>query len=127
MPNHRTPLPLAQIRSPIELRKAIPRDIKARVWFFTWGNCWYCGMPLNPFYDLCIDHVLPLSRGGSNEIENLVPACNICNLEKGARTIEEWRPHFWNGEFWFGNDGIVHQESRERVIAAFRQHGGRLS
>jgi len=36
------------------------------------------------------DHVVPRVRGGSDDIENIVLACNDCNSEKGARTPDEW-------------------------------------
>lgn len=52
------------------------------------GNrCVYCGLSA----DLTLDHVIPKSRGGSHEPENLVTACRPCNSSKGARTPEEWR------------------------------------
>lgn len=51
------------------------------------GRCAYCGSER----PLTIDHRVPLSRGGSNEIANIVPACGFCNRSKGARTEEEFR------------------------------------
>ena len=45
-------------------RIALPRELKAQVWYFTHGKCWYCGTSLNPYENLCIDHVVPLARGG---------------------------------------------------------------
>ena len=51
------------------------------------GNvCMYCG-EAKP---LTIDHKIPLSRGGSNEIINIVPACARCNKRKGGRTAQEF-------------------------------------
>lgn len=36
-----------------------------------------------------IDHVVPLSRGGSNALDNLVPCCTSCNSSKGARLVAD--------------------------------------
>ena len=53
--------------------------------------CVYCGFkPSAEDEPLTLDHVMPRSRGGSDEVENLVPACRSCNSSKGARTPEEW-------------------------------------
>src|SRR5262249_18418407 len=49
--------------------------------------CVYCGSDKK----LEGDHVLALSRGGSNAFDNLVCACRACNLSKGIKTLEEWR------------------------------------
>ncbi len=39
---------------------------------------------------LTLDHVVPLIRGGSNAIENCVPACRSCNCSKGPKDLKEW-------------------------------------
>lgn len=38
-----------------------------------------------------IDHIVPLSRGGSNYIGNILPVCGYCNSSKGAKTLYEWK------------------------------------
>lgn len=48
-------------------------------------TCQYCGTKS----DLTLDHVLPRSRGGEDSWENLVTACNHCNVKKGNRTPDE--------------------------------------
>ncbi len=50
--------------------------------------CQYCGRRL-PVSQLSIDHVIPRSRGGATNWENVVCACLKCNLRKGGRTPQE--------------------------------------
>jgi 5-methylcytosine-specific restriction endonuclease McrA len=40
---------------------------------------------------LTCDHVIPVSRGGSSTLDNLVTACLACNLAKSTMTPKEWR------------------------------------
>lgn len=47
-------------------------------------SCAYC---LDASNDLTADHMIALSRGGANSIDNIVPACRSCNSKKGAKTI----------------------------------------
>lgn len=37
-----------------------------------------------------MDHHIPLSRGGTSERENLVPACKDCNTRKKYLLPHEW-------------------------------------
>jgi 5-methylcytosine-specific restriction endonuclease McrA len=48
-------------------------------------TCAYCSAKEN----LTVDHILPQSRGGINEWENLITSCLRCNLKKGNRTPKE--------------------------------------
>jgi 5-methylcytosine-specific restriction endonuclease McrA len=43
-----------------------------------------------PTFGLSIDHLLPLSRGGTHDLENLVFACGFCNSSRSAKTVEEF-------------------------------------
>lgn len=52
-------------------------------------TCQYCGDTDGPFE---ADHIVPLARGGSDDLDNLATACRVCNLSKGAKLISEWRP-----------------------------------
>lgn len=54
------------------------------------GKCWWCDQELNGSFD--VDHLVPLSRGGSDAPENIVIACQYCNRSKGGKL-----PHEWNG------------------------------
>ena len=53
-------------------------------------RCQYCGVRGTQF-DLTLDHILPRSRGGRSEVENLCAACQNCNQRKGDRTPDEAR------------------------------------
>ena len=56
------------------------------------GFCAYCGELLYSSFDkeVHIDHKIPLSRGGHNDISNIALSCARCNLQKGTKTDEEF-------------------------------------
>jgi len=72
-----------------EVRVNFQSETRKVVWEKTNGRCYYCGIRLTPF-NFHVDHETPLSKGGSNEINNLLPACSVCNLEKKDRCGYEW-------------------------------------
>lgn len=49
------------------------------------GRCLACGVV---GVDLTVDHVVPLSKGGGNGIENIQPLCHGCNVKKNDQTID---------------------------------------
>lgn len=57
------------------------------------GVCCYCGNVFE-FVNWTIDHITPLSRGGSNKTENKIGCCSNCNTRKGNLTAEEFRSCF---------------------------------
>jgi hypothetical protein len=50
-------------------------------WHTKWPNNWKTSIG---------DHVIPVSRGGSNTLDNLMPACSTCNSKKGPKLLSEW-------------------------------------
>lgn len=52
------------------------------------GRCFYCDQSIDPHYH--VEHMVPLSRGGSNAAENICLACPTCNMRKGRKTASEF-------------------------------------
>jgi 5-methylcytosine-specific restriction endonuclease McrA len=47
-------------------------------------SCQYCGSN----DELTFDHLLPRSKGGKTDWENVVTACSACNVKKGGRLLK---------------------------------------
>jgi 5-methylcytosine-specific restriction endonuclease McrA len=48
-------------------------------------TCQYCGDKK----DLTFDHLLPKSRGGLTDWNNVVTACSSCNVRKGGKLYKD--------------------------------------
>ena len=68
-------------------RPAITADTRVEVIRKSEYRCGYCGKADGPFD---VDHIIPVSQGGSNDPTNLIAACWPCNRSKGGRTPGEW-------------------------------------
>lgn len=64
-----------------------PEDIVA-IYQSQKGLCYYCGVEVGEKYE--VDHVDPISQGGSDSAWNLVIACPSCNRSKGDKSFVEW-------------------------------------
>jgi hypothetical protein len=67
-------------------RKAIPKKVRFEVFKRDAFSCQYCGAT-PPAVILHVDHINPVSKGGKNNIDNLVTSCNTCNIGKGATLL----------------------------------------
>jgi len=52
------------------------------------GKCKYCAKEITQYH---IDHILPVSKGGSGDITNLAVVCKECNWSKRDKTLLEWK------------------------------------
>lgn len=52
------------------------------------GRCAYCGITLHSNYH--VDHIHPLSKGGSNWPDNLAITCGYCNDSKADKMLGDW-------------------------------------
>lgn len=69
-------------------RKAISKRVRFEVFKRDSFKCQYCGKSA-PDVVLHIDHIEPVSRGGDNDIMNLVTACVDCNLGKSDKALDD--------------------------------------
>ena len=60
-------------------RKPIPNYMRFQVFKRDRFTCQYCG---RSGVELEADHIVPISKGGSNDIDNLITACKACNRGK---------------------------------------------
>lgn len=86
------------------------KDLREQVYQKYKGHCAYCGVPI-AIKDMQVDHVIPrsfyldyvknrfrvpdflshLSESDVNHIDNLMPACRVCNKWKSAHDLELFR------------------------------------
>ncbi|MDR0509756.1 MAG: HNH endonuclease [Rikenellaceae bacterium] len=62
-------------------RPPIPKEVVDAVYTRDGGRCVYCGSIQN----IHIDHIIPFSKGGATNVENLQLLCQKCNLEKSNK------------------------------------------
>lgn len=76
----------------VDVRKRRRESGKQRFRIFVRDGfrCQYCSKKFDP-QKLTLDHIMPRSREGSDEQENLATSCIPCNQRKGNRTPDEAR------------------------------------
>ncbi|MBA7666604.1 hypothetical protein ES703_74685 [subsurface metagenome] len=50
-------------------------------------RCQYCGKTPNDGVKLTLDHVVPILFGGTSTFDNLITACEVCNLRSNYATF----------------------------------------
>ncbi len=110
-------------------------------------RCEYCQAPEVVFnFPFEVEHIVPLSRQGLNEVANLALACRSCNLRKGNRVsgvspqsseevrffhprADQWGEHFQievesgevQGRTLIGQVTVTHLEMNSAAQVAARQ------
>jgi hypothetical protein len=103
---------LAGAKAAMSVSGAIRREVETRAG----DRCEYCGMHQSlQGAQFHVEHILPISSGGTSELQNLALACPGCNLRKSDRVvvfddqtgtnvplfnprIDLWAEHFqWSG------------------------------
>jgi hypothetical protein len=68
------------------MRKPIGKKLRFDVFKRDDFTCAYCGST-PPSVVLQVDHIFPVSQGGTNSIDNLITSCQPCNIGKGATDL----------------------------------------
>jgi ATP adenylyltransferase len=71
-------------------REPIPGSVRHSVLERAMGRCESCGISKEE-RNLDVDHVVPRSKGGKNEISNYQALCWLCNTSKGNRSNTDFR------------------------------------
>ncbi len=115
--NTRSVRPTIRVTFSKEERAAIARSQKYR--------CMYCGVRLRTD-NLQIDHMYPVSRGGSNDDDNLQALCRRCNIRKGNHTDEEFRERYYElvGDYMEPPASTIPQRYFDEIMRSTDAHEG---
>lgn len=69
-------------------RKVLSKKIRFEIFKRDSFTCQYCGKSA-PEVVLHVDHIMPVSKGGDNEITNLITACQTCNQGKSNIELDD--------------------------------------
>lgn len=83
--NWETKVPAVIMLKQMLRRRKNPRFSKYNVHLRDMFTCQYCS-DVFTHKKLTLDHVVPVSKGGRTNWENIVSACEPCNSHKGNRT-----------------------------------------
>jgi 5-methylcytosine-specific restriction endonuclease McrA len=89
--------PTTVARKAVFLAKRRAAEIEGNFTSADWLNlmrlwdweCAYCGERLKRG-TRSTDHIVPLSKGGRNDMDNIVPCCVCCNSSKNDKLLSEW-------------------------------------
>ena len=69
-------------------RKPIAKSVRFEVFKRDKFTCQYCGESA-PSVTLEVDHIVPVSKGGTDEIMNLITSCRDCNRGKAGKKLDD--------------------------------------
>lgn len=105
------------------LRKPMSKKLRFEVFKRDGFTCSYCGAS-SPDAELHVDHIIPVSKGGSNDMENLATACADCNAGKGANFHDPVMAelHRLRGENEKLSDQVLVMQLKEKYFQEMAYH-----
>ena len=95
-------------------RSVIPKALKNEVWDNCIGrekgvgNCYCCNKEIDSKHFEC-GHIIAVSNGGNNTLQNLKPVCSLCNKSMGSKNLEEFKQNY------MGHVAIKNQVNQEQI------------
>jgi 5-methylcytosine-specific restriction endonuclease McrA len=88
-PSHSLLIPaVVKLRKYVQPKRYEVRFTRHNIYMRDHYQCQYCGRVLHP-EQLTYDHVIPRSKGGKINWQNIVTCCIACNKRKGKETLEQ--------------------------------------
>jgi hypothetical protein len=84
LPQHPAPCPIGE--PSLRTKLAWINETTERLIARDGPACWYCGTTTTP-ETRTIEHLLAVSSGGSDDLDNLCLACALCNRSVGVKSI----------------------------------------
>ncbi len=100
----------------------IKRELDRQIRETSKNRCGYCLTPqILTSHKLEIEHILPISKGGSSEKENLCLACRHCNLHKSSKVfgfdaVSAKRARLFNPNLQNWSEHFVWDEEKTSII-----------
>ncbi len=76
-------------------RNWIPKDVRVEIYTRDKFTCQYCEKLVGRD-KLTIEHIVPISKGGIDDITNYITVCRSCNSSKGGKSLTEFMENRWN-------------------------------
>ena len=103
-------------------RKRIPKGKRRAIWVKHIGQyifrtkCPCCNSTeIDPF-TFEAGHIHPHSKGGSDDISNLVPICSICNKDMGSENMKIYMKKIFNRILWKAIKNLKYINKRAKKI-----------
>ena len=115
-------------REKVEQRKFFSVEEKELMRKKSNNRCCHCGKELTD--DFSVEHVIPLNKGGTNDLSNMVALCQKCNLEKAdliyhpkeyykflqPQYVDELLANqmkYYSDVYWLAPDTLLPEDGRE--------------
>lgn len=102
-------------------RKRLTKAQREKVWELTHHHCAYCGRSIS-YDEMQVDHYVALSRGGADELSNMLPACRACNYYKDTKQVESFRKELSKLLYRMERDSFVYRLAKAYGLVISNPH-----